>query len=113
MLPRTIGNDGFYRHDYTETKNRICSAVFRLVTGEELWQRGYTVRLKRNHGLSRTIPAVTDKYVVTMRSRCQVMCVLTGLRAICSGGFDLAIEYAPKYPSGALANALWWIMIQP
>jgi len=70
---------------------------FSLATGEELWQRGYTVRLKRNHGLSRTIPAVTDKYVVTIGPRCQVMCV-DRLKGDLLWGLDLAAEYNTEVP---------------
>ena len=40
----------------------------------ELWRRWYSVNLKRNHGMSRTTPAITDKYIVTMGPKCHVMC---------------------------------------
>jgi outer membrane protein assembly factor BamB len=55
------------------------------------------VHLKRNHGLSRTIPAVTEKFVVTIGPRCQVMCVdrLTGNYR---WGIELERTYAAEIP---------------
>lgn len=86
-----------YLLDYNETKKQDLLRCFSLATGEELWQRGYMVRLKRNHGLSRTIPAVTDKYVVTIGPRCQVMCV-DRLKGDLLWGLDLATEYNTEVP---------------
>ena len=86
-----------YLLDYNETQKQDLLRCFSLATGEELWQRGYTVRLKRNHGLSRTIPAVTDKYVVTIGPRCQVMCV-DRLKGDLLWGLDLAAEYNTEVP---------------
>ncbi len=86
-----------YLLDYNETKKQDLLRCFSLATGEELWQRGYMVRLKRNHGLSRTIPAVTDKYVVTIGPRCQVMCV-DRLKGDLLWGLDLAAEYNTEVP---------------
>jgi outer membrane protein assembly factor BamB len=45
-----------------------------LETGTELWRRWYRVPMKRNHGFSRTIPAVNDKYIVTAGPMGHVMC---------------------------------------
>jgi outer membrane protein assembly factor BamB len=39
---------------------------FRLADGRELWRFLYPVRVKRFHGMSRTVPAVTEKYVVSL-----------------------------------------------
>jgi outer membrane protein assembly factor BamB len=86
-----------YLLDYNETKKQDLLRCFSLASGDELWQRGYTVRLKRNHGLSRTIPAVTDKYVVTIGPRCQVMCV-DRLKGDFLWGLDLANEYKTEVP---------------
>ena len=64
-----------YVLDYDETGKSDQLRCFLLTTGEELWRRGYQVYLKRNHGLSRTVPAVNAKFVLTMGPKCQVMCV--------------------------------------
>ena len=86
-----------YILDYDETSKQDLLRCFSLATGDELWQRGYHVRLKRNHGLSRTIPAVNENYVVTIGPRCQVMCVkrITGDLV---WGLDLASEYNSEIP---------------
>lgn len=69
-----------YLLDYNERKKADALRCFSLSSGKELWRRWYYVDLKRNHGYSSTIPAVTDKYVVTIGPRSHVMCVdpLTG-----------------------------------
>jgi outer membrane protein assembly factor BamB len=86
-----------YLLDYDETNRQDLLRCLSLATGEELWHRGYRVRLKRNHGLSRTIPAVTDKYVLTIGPRCQVMCV-GRLNGDLIWGLDLASEYNTEVP---------------
>jgi outer membrane protein assembly factor BamB len=64
-----------YLLDYIERKKADALRCFSLSSGKELWRRWYYVDLKRNHGYSRTIPAVTDKYLVTIGPRSHVMCV--------------------------------------
>ena len=61
--------------DYDEAKREDALRCFALEDGKELWRRSYGVTLKRNHGMSRTVPAVTADYVLTIGPRCQVMCV--------------------------------------
>jgi len=64
-----------YILDYDEKKRADALRCFSLETGEELWKRWYHVAIKRNHGMSRTIPTVTDKYIISMGPRCHVMCL--------------------------------------
>src|SRR5450759_4903087 len=64
-----------YLLDYNERKKADALRCFSLSSGKELWRRWYYVDLKRNHGYSRTIPAVTDKYLVTLGPRSHVMCL--------------------------------------
>jgi outer membrane protein assembly factor BamB len=70
-----VKNGRVYLLDYNERKKADALRCFSLSSGKELWRRWYYVDLKRNHGYSRTIPAVTDKYVVTIGPRSHVMCV--------------------------------------
>jgi len=86
-----------YLLDYDENKKSDALRCFSLVTGKELWRRDYKVHLKRNHGRSRTIPAVNDKFVVTIGPKCQVMCVdrLTGEL---KWGIDLVKQYGTEVP---------------
>ncbi len=87
----------FYILDYDEPTKQDQLRCFSLSTGEELWRRGYHVRLKRNHGLSRTIPAVNENYVVTIGPRCQVMCV-NRINGDLLWGLDLVAEYNTEVP---------------
>lgn len=63
-----------YVLDYDETLMSDMLRCFSLDTGEELWRRWYRVRIKRNHGFSRTIPVVGEGYVITMGPSGHVMC---------------------------------------
>ncbi|MGW8314567.1 MAG: outer membrane protein assembly factor BamB family protein [Bacteroidales bacterium] len=64
-----------YVMDYDEEQRADVLRCFSLVSGEEIWRRGYFINIKRNHGMSRTVPAVTEDYVVTIGPRSHVMCV--------------------------------------
>ena len=46
-----------------------------LVDGSEIWKRWYNVKIRRNHGVTRTVPAVTDKFVVTIGPKGHVLCL--------------------------------------
>lgn len=86
-----------YVLDYDETLSSDMLRCFSLVSGEELWRRWYRVRMKRNHGFSRTIPAVGDGYVITMGPEGHIMCCnpLTGdLRWV----MDLKKEFSTEVP---------------
>jgi outer membrane protein assembly factor BamB len=69
-----VHNGRVYVLDYNEKRKADMLRCFSLDSGRELWRRWYTVQFKRNHGYSRTIPAVTDKYVITIGPRSHVMC---------------------------------------
>ena len=86
-----------YLLDYDEMKKADALRCFSLQSGEELWRRWYHVHLKRNHGLSRTIPAINDKYVVTIGPKCQVMCV-DRIKGDLKWGLDIAWEFKSEIP---------------
>jgi outer membrane protein assembly factor BamB len=90
-----VHNGRVYLLDYNERKKADALRCFSLSSGKEIWRRWYNVELKRNHGYSRTIPAVTDKYVVTVGPRSHVMCVdpVTGQMF---WSIDLEKEYGIK-----------------
>ena len=92
-----VANGRVYLLDYDEEKRADMLRCFSLDDGKEIWRRGYDVYIKRNHGMSRTVPAVADKYVVTIGPKCHVMCVDAD-----SGNFrwgiDLIKEYEAEIP---------------
>ncbi len=64
-----------YLLDYDEEKKADMLRCFLLEDGTELWRRWYKVHVKRNHGMSRTVPAVTEDFILTIGPRSHVMCV--------------------------------------
>jgi outer membrane protein assembly factor BamB len=64
-----------YLLDYDENMRADMLHCYSLTSGKELWRRWYNVAIKRNHGMSRTVPAVTEDYVLTIGPRGHVMCV--------------------------------------
>jgi len=68
-----IFNGMVYLLDYDERLTSDMLRVFDLETGEELWRRWYRMPLRRNHGFSRTVPAVNERFIVTIGPMGHVM----------------------------------------
>ncbi len=90
-------NGCVYLFDYNEQKRADALRCFSLADGREIWRRSYTLPAKRNHGLSRTIPAVTTDCIVTIGPRCHVSCVETATGRF-RWGIDLQKEYGTTEP---------------
>jgi outer membrane protein assembly factor BamB len=90
-------NGRVYIMDYDRDKKQDALRCLDLNDGSELWRYVYPVSVKRNHGMSRTVPAVTDKFAVAMGPKCHVVCVnaLTGERL---WGLDLVRQYGATIP---------------
>ncbi|MCX8157569.1 MAG: PQQ-like beta-propeller repeat protein [Verrucomicrobiae bacterium] len=75
-----IWNGRVYVMDYDRASESDALRCLSLGDGREIWRYTYPSKTKRDHGMSRTIPAVTEKYVVAIGPKCQVICVdpLTG-----------------------------------
>ena len=86
-----------YVLDYNEKIRADVLRCFSLETGEEIWKRWYNVAIKRNHGMSRTIPAVTDDYIISIGPRCQVMCLETETGNLL-WALDLVRDYGAEIP---------------
>lgn len=92
-----IHNGRVYLMDYDEVEKADLLRCFALEDGRELWSRGYKIPIKRNHGISRTVPAVNDSFVVTMGPRCHVMC-LDAISGDYLWGMDLVKDYGVEVP---------------
>jgi len=68
-------NGKVYVLDYDAERLGDALRCFSLSDGKEIWRYTYPVKVKRFHGMSRTTPAVTDKYVVTLGPKCHVLAV--------------------------------------
>jgi len=95
-----VKNGRVYILDYNERRKADMLRCFSLKSGIELWRRWYYLELKRNHGYSRTIPAVTDKYLVSMGPRSHLMCLEPSTGALL-WTIDLEKEYGiPRSDKG-------------
>ncbi|HXX94833.1 MAG TPA: PQQ-binding-like beta-propeller repeat protein, partial [Planctomycetota bacterium] len=86
-----------YVMDYDVEKREDALRCFSLDDGKEIWRRSYRMRIVNSHAFSRTVPAVTDKYVVTMGPKCHVMCVDADSGDL-KWGIDLVKEYGTTVP---------------
>jgi outer membrane protein assembly factor BamB len=75
-----IYNGLVYFLDYDETLSSDMLRCFSLETGREQWRRWYRTPMKRNHGFSRTVPAISGDYIITLGPQGHLMCChpLTG-----------------------------------
>lgn len=80
--------------DYMEGQGDALRC-FTLDGGQEMWRVGYAIRIVSNHGISRTVPAVTDRYTVTLGPMGHVMCVDTDTGK-CRWGLDLMRDYGTR-----------------
>ena len=93
-----VVSDGrVYILDYLEDKQSDALRCLSLDDGAELWRRWYRVPIKRNHGRSRTVPAVADGFVVTIGPKCHVMCVDAESGEM-YWSMDLAAEFGIEVP---------------
>ncbi len=92
-----IYNGKVYLLDYHEIKKADALRCFSLETGEELWRRWYNVHIKRNHGMSRTVPAVSEDYIITVGPLGHVMCTDTKTGDLL-WGIDLVKEFNAEIP---------------
>ena len=86
-----------YYLDYLEKESADCLRCFDLLSGKELWRRWYKVEVKRNHGRSRTIPAVDQDVVVSLGPKAHVMC-LDRLNGTMLWSTDLEKDYGATIP---------------
>ena len=64
-----------YLVDYDHQKQEDAVRCLSLDDGAEIWRHTYWVKIKRFHGMSRTVPAVSDRYVVSVGPKCHVRCL--------------------------------------
>lgn len=95
-----VHNGCVYLVDYDLQTESDAIRCFSLDDGREIWRYSYPVKIKRNHGMSRTIPAVTDRYLVAMGPKCHVTC----LDAV-TGQFRWMIDLVRQFGT---AEPLWY-----
>jgi outer membrane protein assembly factor BamB len=70
-----ILNGQVYVLDYDFQEKADTLRCLSLADGKEIWRFSYPVRISPDHGVSRTIPAVTEEYIVTIGPKCHVLCL--------------------------------------
>jgi len=93
-----IYNGRAYFLDYIEAISSDALRCFSLETGNELWRRYYRSPMKRNHGFSRTVPAIGEGYIITVGPMGHVMCCdpITG---DLKWTIDMQKEFGTKIPN--------------
>ncbi|MBO7466892.1 MAG: PQQ-binding-like beta-propeller repeat protein [Bacteroidaceae bacterium] len=70
-----VWNGRVYILDYDEKLSSDALRCISLADGTELWRRWYRLPMKRNHGFSRTIPAIgSDGIIASIGPEGHVMC---------------------------------------
>ncbi len=84
--------------DYDPVALADTMRCFSLDDGREIWRNSYPVEVVENHGMSRTVPAVSGSFVVSFGPKCHVACwnVETG---DCLWLIDLVQKYGAKVPN--------------
>lgn len=86
-----------YLMDYDREKRQDALRCLSLADGRELWRFAYPVSIKRNHGMSRTVPTVTPGVTVAMGPKCHVLAVDTRTGTL-KWGMDLVKEHGVTVP---------------
>ncbi len=92
-----IGRGSAYVLDYDEVARADTLRCLSLDDGREVWHNSYPVEVTRNHGMSRTVPAIVGDRIITLGPRCQVACwdIESGQ---CSWLIDMVLQYGTEEP---------------
>jgi len=86
-----------YLMDYLRDTKQDALRCFSLADGREIWRYAYPLSVKRNHGMSRTVPAVTGQIVVGVGPKCHVVC-LDAASGDLRWGLDLVRQFETTVP---------------
>jgi outer membrane protein assembly factor BamB len=86
-----------YLMDYDRDQQRDALRCLSLEDGREVWRFSYPIAIKRNHGMSRTVPAVASNRVVAIGPKCHVICV-DGQTGALQWGIDMERQFGSTVP---------------
>lgn len=86
-----------YLLDYDRDAKQSALRCLSLADGKELWRFSYPLTIKRYHGMTRTVPVVTEKFVVALDSKCNVFC-LDAISGELRWSVSLVREFAAAVP---------------
>mgnify|MGYP000889332062 CR=1 FL=1 len=86
-----------YHHDYDEAKGEWGIFCRNLTTGKELWRFTEAKKIRPNHAITRTVPAVDGRFVISLDPKCGVhgLDAKTGKQVWSK---DLVATYKTKIP---------------
>jgi len=64
-----------YHHDYDEAKSEWGVFCRRLATGKEVWRFTITRKIRPNHAITRTVPAVDGRFVFSIDPKLGLHCL--------------------------------------
>jgi outer membrane protein assembly factor BamB len=64
-----------YHHDYDEKKSDWRVLCRHLATGKEIWSFSERRVIRPNHAITRTVPAVDGRYVISLDPKCVLHCL--------------------------------------
>ena len=69
-----------YLLDYDRDARQSSLRCLSLADGKEIWRFAYPLTIKRNHGMTRTVPTLAGNFVIGFDSKCNVFAldVITG-----------------------------------
>ena len=86
-----------YLHDYDARQRGEVIRCLSLADGRDIWRYSYRLRVKRNHGMSRTVPAVTEEHLLALGAKCHVTCLDSNTGQL-RWALDLVNDYGAKVP---------------
>ena len=92
-----VHNGRVFVVDYDQEQKGDAIRCFSLDDGREIWRYFYPVRIKRQHGMSRTVPTVTDEALVCLGPKCHLTCVDPNTGAL-RWQIDLVQDFGAKVP---------------
>lgn len=92
-----VGSGRVYLHDYLREEQKDAIRCLSLADGKEIWRYAYPLVVKRNHGMSRTVPALAEKYLVAFGPKCHVTCLEPRTGKL-YWALDLVREYGAVVP---------------
>jgi len=69
-----IANGCVFLMDYDRDAQQDVLRCLSLADGNEIWRYAYPIAIKRNHGMTRTVPAVNADRVVALGPKCHLLC---------------------------------------
>lgn len=86
-----------YLMDYDKEHKQDALRCLSLDDGREIWRFSYPMSVKRNHGMTRTIPTVAQNLVVAMGPKCHVICADAATGEL-KWGLDLVQDFGTTVP---------------